>query len=214
MKGRMRALMTRLGRAIADFDVREKAGALSVVTIAWLTINLVFAFVVNVPRSNRVAFLNDQVMHIAGQTASKARDVDKLRPQHARVVEGNTSLDHFYDDVLSTKEKRLIGFQREIREIAGKYNINMESISYPRETYPKDKVTKLSAVMPLTGSYEGLRSFIDTIEKSENFILIEAIQLTNSREGGVILSLNIMLSTYFVDPDIREKQTPVQAKRG
>jgi len=214
MKERMKALTTRLGRAIADFDVREKAGALSVVIIAWLTINLVFAFVVNVPRSNRVAFLNDQVMHIAGQTASKARDVDKLRPQHARVVEGNTSLDHFYDDVLSTKEKRLISFQREIREIARKFNINMESISYPRETYPKDKVTKLSAVMPLTGSYEGLRSFIDTIEKSENFILIEAIQLTNSREGGVILSLNIMLSTYFVDPDIKEQQPAVQAKRG
>ena len=115
---------------------------------------------------------------------------------------------------LSTKEKRLISFQREIREIAKKFNINLESISYPRETYPKDKVTKLSAVMPLTGSYENLRSFIDTIEKSENFIVIEAIQLTNSREGGVILNLNIMLSTYFVDEDIQDKQPVVRAKRG
>ncbi len=213
MKGRLQDLLKTLRRAFADFDVRERAGVLTAVILVWLALNLVFAFVVNVPRASRVASLDEQVAQIAAQTASKARDVDKLRPQHLRVVEGNTSLDHFYDDVLATKEKRLISFQREIRQIAKKYNINLESISYPRESYPKDKVTKLSAVMPLTGSYENLRSFIDTIEKSENFIVIEAIQLTNAREGGVILSLNIMLSTYFVDEDIPEKAT-VRAKRG
>jgi Tfp pilus assembly protein PilO len=198
---------------LAEFDVREKAGPIAAVILVWLAINLGFAFLVNLPRAREVSALDEQVGHVAGLTKNREDDVARLRQHHDRVMEGNTSLDKFYEDVLSTKNERLIGFQRELREIAKKFNINMETITYPRETYPKDKVTKFSAVMPLTGSYENLREFIDTIEKSENFIVIESIQLASSKEGGVILSLAISVATYFVDPDMQEPTAP-QAGKG
>ena len=192
---------------LADFDVREKSATIAVVILVWLGINLAFAFLVNVPRAQQQSTLDQAVHHAAGLLGSKMDDVARLREHYTRVMEGRSNLDKFYADVLSTKNERLISFQKEIRDIAGKFHISLESISYPREEFTKDKVAKFGATMPLTGSYENLREFIDTIEKSENFIVIESIQLANSKEGGVILSLNIMLSTYFVDPEIREQES-------
>ena len=192
-------------RAWRDFDVREKAPAIAVIIVLWLGANLAFAFLVNVPRAAAAAGLEEQALQVEAQTASRASEVERLRQHHRRVLEGSDNLNQFYSEVLSTKSERFISFQREVRDIAAKYNINVDAISYPRESFPKDKVTKLSAVMPLTGSYESLREFIHTIEKSPSFIVIESIQLANSKEGGVILGLNITLSTYFVDPDLQEE---------
>ena len=201
-------------RFLAQFDVREKAGVITAVILAWLGLNMGFAFTVNLPRGQRVTELDAALGDTSSALARKQQEVEKLRENFERVVGGRASLDKFYADVLSTKQNRLISFQREVRGIANQFNINVETISYPRETYPKDKVTKFSATMPLTGSYENLREFIDTVEHSENFIVIEAIQLANSKEGGVILGLSIQLSTYFVDPDIQDQDLTGKGKRG
>jgi hypothetical protein len=168
---------------------------------------------VNVPRARQAANLGEAATR-RGPAREQGDDVARLREHYTRVMEGRTSLDKFYEDVLSTKQNRLISFQREIRGIAEQFKINVDTITYPRETYPKDKVTKFSATMPLTGSYENLREFIDTIEHSENFIVIEGIQLANSKEGGVILGLSIQLSTFFVDPDIQDQEQAGKGKRG
>ena len=75
-------------------------------------------------------------------------------------------------------------------------------------------MTRFGATMPLTGSYESLRQFMDTIERSENFIVIESIQIANSKEGGIILSLLIQLSTYFIDPDLSDQEVTGRGRQG
>jgi Tfp pilus assembly protein PilO len=187
---------------VAEFDIRARTPVLTVAVLAWLALNLALAFLVNGPRARRVTQLEEAVAQRAGMLSARADDVARLRDHHDRVLAGRTSLDEFYNDVLSTKQERLITFQKEIREIARKFNINMDTIAYPRESYPKDKVMKFSAQMPLTGSYENLRQFVDTVERSQNFIVIDSVQLASSKEGGVILQLIIQLSTFFVDEDV------------
>ncbi len=193
-----------LGRALAEFDVRERTPVIVVVILVWLAVNLAFAFLVNLPRARQAEEIQRALDRAAELLASRDDDVTRLREQHQRVMSGRSTLDNFYDDVLSTKQERFISFQSEIREIARRFNVNMESVSYPRESFPRDKVIRFGASMPLTGSYENLRQFVDTIERSSNFIVIDSIQLTSAKEGGVILSLLIKLSTYFIDPDLTE----------
>ena len=210
---RLDPLKQKMRHMMGDFDVREKAGAIVAVILAWLGLNLAFAFFVNLPRANEVLALNEEVQRLNREIGTKAKDIDRLRPQHTRVLEGNSSLEIFYDEILSTKRERLISFQREIRQIAEQFNINMDAIAYPREVM-SNRVVKLGAAMPLSGSYENLRAFIKTVEESDNFIVIESIQLANAKEGGVILSLTIVLSTHFVDPEAPDMNTgPQQARR-
>ena len=44
-------------------------------------------------------------------------------------------------------------------------------------------------------------AFLRDIETSRNFLVIESIELTRAKEGGVILSMTISVSTIFRDPD-------------
>ncbi len=198
-------------RHLVAFDIREMSPYIAVAIIIWLALNLAFTFLVNVPRGRDIAALSESRTERNGVLERAQKDVTRLLEQRDRVAEGRKAMEMFYDDIISTKQERLISVQKEIREIAGRFNINLETVTYPREAYPKNKVIKFGATMPLTGSYESLRDFIDTIERSSNFIAIEAIQLTNSKEGGVILSLSIQLATWFADPDLRDKEGARQA---
>ena len=201
-------------KTLNRFDIREKTGLIVIVILVWLGLSLAFAFLVNVPRTRKAADLEAALAHATGLLASKEDDVAKLAELHDRVLKGRESLDTFYADVLSTKKERLLSFVKEIREIAVKFNINVENIGYPRQTFPKDKVTKFSAVVPLSGSYENLRQFVDTVERSQNFIIIESVELTSGREGGIILSLRVMLSTYFLDEEIEDVEGGRAARAG
>jgi len=184
------------------FDIREKAGIVIAILAVGLCGNLAFAFMVNYPRSEQARTLRQQVESFEDRLGRRRDKVESLRADYNRVVGGDRSLHTFYDEVLSTKRQRMLAIQKEIRDIAKKFNISPESIAYARASNKNDPIVKFSANIPLNGPYESLRAFISAVERSENFLIIESVTLTDSREGGVILSLNIVVSTYFFDPDV------------
>ena len=189
-------------RGLGRFDIREKVGILAGIIVVVLGADAAFAFLVNLPRAEQASSLRSQVESFNERLAKRREKVAALRSDFDRVVGGDRSLHTFFDDVLSTKRQRMMAIQKEVRAIGQKFNIAAESISYSRQIFEKDRIVKFSAVLPLIGPYESLRAFISAVERSENFIIIESVALTDSKEGGVILSLNISLSTFFFDPDV------------
>jgi len=192
---------------LKKFDIRRRTPLLGAIAAAWFAVALGFALLVNLPRNERATAMKDALDSFARLETTRERKVEKLRRQYQRVLDGERSLETFYRDVLSTKQERMPAFQRELRTIAEKFNINPETITYSKEIFEKDRIVKFAAGLPLSGSYENLRAFIDAVENSENFITIQYIQLTDSKEGGVILSLNIRVATYFFDMDIQPKHS-------
>jgi len=190
------------------FDIREKAGIIILVLGVWLAADLGVFFLVNLPRGEQVTSLKEASTLFERQLVERKRRVERLRAEYQRVMDGRRTLKTFYDEVLSTKRERMTPVQSEVRQIASKFNINPEMVSYSRHIYEEDQIVKFSAVLPLNGSYENLRAFINAVENSENFLTIEAVNLSDSKEGGVMLSLNITLSTYFFDPDVKPKTAP------
>lgn len=188
------------------FDIREKAPLLAAILFVWLAANLAVTFLMIVPRSERADALREAAADFQQKLNARRQKVDRARAEYERVMGGRQTLETFYQDVLSTKRDRMTAFQREIREIATKFSIRPDQISYSRYLFPKDRMVKFSAVLPLSGSYENLRAFISALENSENFLILEAVNLTDSKEGGVILSLNIAVATYFLDPDVELKE--------
>ena len=193
-------------RAIRAFDIREKAPLLIAILLVLLAGNLGAAFLLNLPRSERAASLREAAHDLQQRLLQRRGQVERFRTEYDRVMGGQKSLRTFYDEVLSTKRQRMTPLLKEVREIAARFNIKPESISYSHDIFDRDRIVKFGAVMPINGSYENLRAFIDAIENSENFLIIEAVNLTDSKEGGVILSLNIALATYFSDPDVKTKE--------
>ncbi len=108
----------------------------------------------------------------------------------------------FFDEVLSGQAERMVAVQREIREIAVRHKVSPESIGYSHyQAQEGTDFIRFSATFPLQANYESLRAFIRDIEHSRNFLVIDSVDLTSSKEGGVMLALSITVSTVFRDPD-------------
>jgi Tfp pilus assembly protein PilO len=196
------------------FDIREKAATVIVVLAVWLVANVAVASLVNIPRAETARTLRRAIEESEVKFRKRKEKVDDVRAEYERVRSGQQTLQTFYDQVLSTKRQRMTSVQKEVRDIATKFQITAESINYATDFYKGEKVVKFSAILPLNGSYENLRSFVSAVENSENFLVIDSITLTDSKEGGVILTLQITLSTFFVDPDIDVTGTQPTATGG
>ena len=55
-------------------------------------------------------------------------------------------------------------------------------------------------MVPLAGGYTNLRKFIQSVESSDNFLVIERVALGTGKTADVV-ELNITLATYFIAPD-------------
>ena len=55
--------------------------------------------------------------------------------------------------------------------------------------------------VPLEGGYANLRRFLQAVEVSDKFLVVERVALGEGKRGGAMLQLSITLATYFDAPE-------------
>ena len=104
-------------------------------------------------------------------------------------------------EVLSTRQKRLIEVQLELVALAEQFSIDVDSVDIENELLHEEELDKLVMSVPLEGGYANLRKFLQAVESSEKFLVVERVALGEGKRGGVMLQLNISLATYFDAPE-------------
>jgi Tfp pilus assembly protein PilO len=135
-----------------------------------------------------------------------SRRVGLMKDLDQRFEGEKTKVKTFYDDVLGTKDGRMIQIQREVRAIAASLGMDPETIAYQPEYLDKVGLVRFGINVPLSGDYRNLRQFINKIEKSENFLIVDSVTLSGAKDGGALLDLNIHLTTFFDSPELRMMQ--------
>lgn len=107
----------------------------------------------------------------------------------------------YLQEVLSTREERMVPVQAEIERIAGDFNINIDSVTYGHDIELDGGVDRMTVDVPLEGGYGSLRRFLQAIEQSPAFLVVERVALAKGQQGGTTLQLNITLATYFNVPE-------------
>ncbi len=110
------------------------------------------------------------------------------------------------DKVFETRHKRLVTVQTEIQNLIDTNNLQMQTISYGYKMSPdrEDKADwghrylRVSMQIPLTGTYPAIKKFIQDLQASPQFFLIDELSLSSSAQGGVQLKINLAVSTYFM----------------
>jgi Tfp pilus assembly protein PilO len=186
--------------AARRFDVREDLWKIVAVLGGLLALNLAFYLLFNLPRLNALQNLAQAGAEASRGLMTAARRIADMKVLVARYDDETGRLDDFYTSLLSTQAERMITIQKEIRTIATEFRIDPESIDYTSED--KGGLTRFQIAIPMTGGYPNLRQFINRVETSPHLLVIDAVELTGSREGGAMLSLTIRMSTYFRSPEI------------
>ena len=207
-------MTARIPAILRRFDIREERFRVGAVLAAVAVLNLALYLALNLPRMHRESVEERKVETATQGLSELSRRVSLMKDLDGRFEAEKGKVDTFYNNLLGTKENRMIRIQREVRRIAAGLGMDPESISYQPEFLDKVGLVRFIINVPLVGDYRNLRQFINRIENSENFLLIDSVTLGGSKDGGALLDLSIQLTTFFSAPEMKEMQQPAPGAGG
>lgn len=169
--------------------------------VVFLLLNVVFYGLVIHPGKKGLREREERLEVIRRDQTISRRRLEAARADKEALDLTRENLDTFYFDVLGTLEERMNPVRDEIADLARQYNVNLNQASYPAQEYEDMGVYEFRLRFPLRGRFEDVGNFIDQIESSENFLVIERINLRKSDDTGRLLQLNFDLSTWFRSVD-------------
>ena len=166
---------------------------------ALVVINLLVLVAVNRPRLARAENADQTTATLDAQVERAEKQVDDLGAKVDRLESNKAALEKFFNEDLDSKRARLVAIQREIQKIAETFQVGLNQLKFDHEEVPGTNLIRFAVTIPLTGGYYNLRQFVQEVERSDIFLIIESVQLQQSERGGAMLNLNIRLTSYFID---------------
>ena len=183
------------------FDVREQSGKILLLLGAGLLANVVVSVLVVRPKVVRYRQLTDVSSPQLQVVETREKDIAQKEAYLASLEKTRDDMKHLAGEVLATRQRRMIGVQLEVAKLVKEFGIALEKVQYENEQVDNGALERFGIVVPLTGGYTSLRKFIQAVESSDNFLVIERVQLGTGKSSDVV-ELNITLATYFTAPDI------------
>jgi Tfp pilus assembly protein PilO len=190
----------------APFDIRQAAGKIAAGLVILILLNLVAWLAVVRPRISELNTLREQSQPRLEALRTRNAEVE-LREQYVATLDKATAdLTALREDILSTRQRRLVQVQQELANLAEQFNIDHDSVDNQTEYLAGEGLERFAMVVPLQGGYANLRHFIQAVESSDKFLVIERVAMDGAKDGGVLLQMNITLATYFDAPWLLEEE--------
>jgi len=184
------------------FDVRESSGRILLVMASLLLLNAVAAVLLVRPKVMRYRQLTDVSSPQTQMLQAREKEVAAREAVRVSLEKARDDMKHFAADVLSTRQRRMIGVQMEIASLLKEFGIGFDRVAYENEDLDNGALERFGITVPLNGGYGSLRKFIQAVESSENFLVIERVALGTGKTGDTV-ELHITLATYFIAPDAK-----------
>ncbi len=197
----------------ARFDIRQVGRVVLIVLGSWLLVNLLVLGLVVRPRMQEFRTLERESQPRLNALAQRKKEVESLEGFLGGLHQAEQDLADLRGRRLGTRARQMVPVQLELSRLAEQFNINLDQVRYENSELEDEALERFAMVVPLEAGYGNLRRFIQAVESSERFLVIERVALGQTREGGVLLQLNITLATYFDAPHLKRESTRDPAER-
>jgi hypothetical protein len=139
--------------------------------------------------------LVDRLLVLKSETARLRANLNQAARIQARLPEIGRDCDRFYrQDLLGMQDgyPLLVG---DLGKIASGAGLHASGIRFTQKDLPAHGVTEIEADTVIEGDYPALVRFINGLEQSKNFYLLDSLSLASSAPGRI--KLNVRLRTYF-----------------
>lgn len=150
-----------------------------------------------------------------GRLSERQQQVETHEAFRQAVGQAESDLRDLRESILSTRDLRLVDVQEELERLCAQFGIDLNSVGYDNDLLLDEELDRFVMNVPLEGNYASLRKFLQAVEDSEEFLVVERVSLARGKEGGRTLSLSINLATYFVAPeDVLARKHAMERRRG
>ncbi len=106
-----------------------------------------------------------------------------------------TEIASFMDKDLRPISAGYSSVDADLEALAKDSGLQLNTIHFREKSIDKRGVDEITITITMQGAYPSLVSFINALERSKNFYLLDSLSLDSSTEG--LLKLNLELRTYF-----------------
>ena len=128
--------------------------------------------------------------------AERQAESERVDEFLARADAQDVAIERLYDEYFQNEARRFTDAIREVQTLARDAGLDPTSFSYPQRTL-KDSggLVERGIQFSVQGSYQQLRTFINFLELTDQFLTLNSISL--SEAGPDRLSIRFQLSTIF-----------------
>ncbi len=163
-----------------------------------LLVNVVVTVLVVLPQHNRVLNLQASSVSLKKQLAVEQREVKNLRTRLQNLRQSQADLKTIYDKVLMSRSEGVTAIRLELESLTRSMQNARQDFSYTYDDLPDFGLQVFHLGVPVEGNYRSLRQFINSIENSKHFLILDRVELSSEKKADV-LNLDFRISTYLVN---------------
>lgn len=134
--------------------------------------------------------------------AREERIVGAMRERARMVAANDRDARRFLDEVLEPASAGLVTVLAEVDKDAGDAGLELQSRGMTHDRLRKLPVARVGISLPVRGSYANLVDFVERLEASRHFLVVDGVALRRHRTGREA-EMKVDLSVYF-----REREAP------
>ena len=170
---------------------RRRVVALGALVALNLAVFLAYTF----PRAIQERSLASQAETLQAEIQRDQRAVGALK-ERADIIRSNArDMDRFYKDVVARPKEGLLPTLQYVEKTAEELGLTARSRSYTERDVKGLALTEFVIAMPLSGPYKQIVAFLDRLERSSRFLIVDEVQLHSRTDVGADLAFS--LSAYF-----------------
>jgi type IV pilus assembly protein PilO len=153
----------------------------------------------------------------AARIERRQAQVEELRSERQRLeeivnkaTENRERVDRLHREWLTPESQRLTRVIAGVKELAHRAGVEYSSFNYPEEVLEEQGLIKRSLVFSVEGSYLQLRNFINLLEVSDFFLILESVRLTGGEQPGQSVRVSMTISTLFTQDEV-DREGEVQS---
>ncbi len=113
-----------------------------------------------------------------------------------------------YSEYFQTESQRFTRVIQEVKTLAEQSGLKPSSLSYPRTDFASYELLQRNINFAVEGTYDQLRTFINFLELTDHFIVLNSVTLggaSGNGRGNPPLGINLVLSTIFATRDFEDE---------
>jgi hypothetical protein len=151
--------------------------------------------------ANKQDRLAAELERLQAELEGKREELRALSESEERASRNAEAVRRFWDDVVPERVPGLTEAWDEIDRLASETNVTRGRTGYDREILDVG-LERIKATMPVEGDYFDLVRFINRLERSERFFLVEQIALSQRETDRTTLQLDCSIE-FFLKPGTR-----------
>jgi len=161
-----------------------------------LAVNIIVFFIFVRPNRAQISNLQDRYGQLRSEVRAQKQQLQILHTRLARLQQGQKDLKHLYSQVLTPKRTGVTDIRLELETLLSSLQIQKQDFSYRYQIIKDMDLQQFTLGVPVQGSYRNIRQFINSIERSNHFLILERVNLS-SEQSDQQLNLDFQLSTYL-----------------